>query len=181
MWHTRWRGRLCSHIDAALEGSILMLQREMRLDMRTLFFAFAAVAFALPALPQAVSQKGDWPAYGHDPGGMAASRRSEIRMAIFFHGHRYGRNDQQNQSCRPEITVGLASMPRPMVPLLPQEPIERHLLFYPRGKRTPKPKNANEYFESSGKRWLAAQEQHQFVGINEMVPNKAGDTQIKVK
>ena len=48
------------------------------LDMRTPCIAFAAMAFALPALSQTVPQKGDWPVYGRDPGGSRYSPLDQI-------------------------------------------------------------------------------------------------------
>jgi glucose dehydrogenase len=49
--------------------------------MRTLALALAATAFPLPALPQAIPQKGDWPAYGRDPGGRRYSPLDQINTA----------------------------------------------------------------------------------------------------
>lgn len=46
--------------------------------MQPVCLALAAAVFALPALPQAVSQKGDWAAYGRDPGGSRYSPLDQI-------------------------------------------------------------------------------------------------------
>ena len=46
--------------------------------MRTFCGALAAAAFAVSALPQAVPQKEDWPAYGRDPGGSRYSPLDQI-------------------------------------------------------------------------------------------------------
>ena len=46
--------------------------------MRAFCLAFAALACATQALPQAVRQGGDWPVYGHDPGGSRYSPLDQI-------------------------------------------------------------------------------------------------------
>jgi glucose dehydrogenase len=67
--------------------------------MRVFSAAVAVAALALPAFPQAVPQNGDWPLYGHDPGGnryspldqINASNVTRLRRAWTYHTGERGR------------------------------------------------------------------------------------------